>query len=304
MSSPAIPLTATPATTGNEQLLLQLEVPDTSYRKVIHVVCDAGSLVAALESGIPDANTLREGLLKIPRPDWTIEYSTAEAQANTFLTATRNSAGTHPFTVHLTRSVGFLAPEGTLSTPQISYRGSIHYCVARMERAVFLDDHPQLLATVIPLIEQQLQEPSVRDHKISCIENEAKACASTIERLIKTLSQPDIKEFRSTIEGHLCNFLVEAGGAVLRTWKGEGYHWEMGSVQRAFLFSPPSGEAISLARINILWCDAYGNQEREEAVLLVVLTTDRSKRLAKILLEDGFSDPHALRKAVWTLTVE
>jgi hypothetical protein len=260
--------------------------------------------VAALESGIPDANTLREGLLKIPRPDWTIEYSAAEAQATTFLTAAKNSAGTHPFTVHLSRSVEFLAPEGALSVPQVSYRGSIHYRVAGMERTVALDDHPQLIATVIPLIEEQLQEPTVRDKKIARIEKEAKAYASAIDRIMETLSRPDIKEARSPLQGRLRDFLVRDAESVLRTWEGEGYHWEMASVQRAFLFSLTSGEAISLARINIMWCDEHNNRESEEAVLLVALTNDKSKRLTKIMQQDHSSKPKALREAVWKLTEE
>lgn len=56
------------------------------------------------------------------------------------------------------------------------------YSVGRMARTVNRVDHPQLLATVIPLNKKQLLETSVCDEKLTGIEQQAKATTVTDSR--------------------------------------------------------------------------------------------------------------------------
>ena len=294
----------TPAAPHHDQPLLPLAVPDSSFRQTFHVVSDAGALITALESGIPDAATLLEGFLKVPFPDWTSEYSSSETRATTKINASKNTAGTHPFTIRLVRSMDYMGPAGMLGAPETTYRGSIHYTIGDLQRDVILDTQPHLLGTVISNLEERLLEPSVRETRVARIGQEAERYAASIQWVMEALARPDAREVRSPLHEPLCQFIHRDTDVILRGWNGGGYSFEMESIRRAFLFSFPSGESVALARLNIVWCDEHGNRDPEQAVLVVATQHQNAPRFSKLLLNDSISVPEPLRKAMWAMTKE
>jgi hypothetical protein len=298
------PPSGNPAIPNQDQLLLPLSVPDSSFRKTLQVVSDAGELIAALESGIPDAATLLKGFMKVPLPDWTTEDSSSETRITTKIGASKNCAGTHPFTIRLARSTEYMGPDGILNVPETTYRGSIQYTIGGLERHVILDTQPNLIATVISTLEERLLEPSVRETRAARLGEEAERYAESVQWIKEALTRPDAREARSPLHDTLCQFIHREADEILHGWNGDGYSWELENIRRAFLFSFPSGEALALARLNIVWCDEHGNRDPEQAVLVVASPHQTSSRFSILLLDGSRSVPESLRKAMWALTKE
>lgn len=285
-----------------QQLLPGLAVPDSSFRRVIHLVSDAGPLIQALESGIPTPRAIIDGLLQVPLARWALSYTSSEGRASTWIEASASSAGSQPFSVRLSRHRDFWGEGGTLSPPPTTYDGAISYSVGGRDSRVELSHFPKVLALVFDAIESRVQEPSVRDARRASVETPAAKYAADMEWIATRLELHGEGE-RDYLPPTLRGFLNEIAEREILSWKtaDPGDRYEYRGIHHAWLYTFENGESLALARVDVSFIDKYDNYLGDTATTLIVGSRGLTQRPFHIFLNHEFN-PSELHRRVWSLT--
>ena len=294
---------AAPRSTQEQQPELPgLSVPDSSFRRVLHVVSDAGPLIQTLESGIPTSRALIDGLLKIPLARWTLAYSSEGSRASTRMEASSNSSGSQPFTVRLTRSQDFWGGERKLDLPYTKYEGSISYSLGGGESCVSLASFPDLLKEVFDTLESRVQEPAVRDSRRASIEGPAGTYAADMEWTNLRLARHEEGE-RGYLPRNLREFLDSIARREIAQWKttDPGDSYEYHGIDHAWLYTFDNGESLALARVKVSFIDRYDNNLGIVATSLIVGSRGTPSHCFHLLL-DHECNPSEFHHQIWRLT--
>jgi hypothetical protein len=292
----------TPEAQEQQQSLPGLVVPDMSFRRVIHLVSDAGPLIQALESGIPRSSALIDGLLRIPLARWALSYTAHEARASTLIEASSSSAGSQPFTVRLTRHQDFWGDGAPLSPPRTTYEGAISYFLEGREHRVELSNFPKTLELALDAIESRVQEPAVRDTRRASIEAPAAKYASDMAWIDGRL-EPHGEGERSYLPRNCTAFLDDIAKKEVSRWKvaDPGDRYEYRGIHHAWLHTFEKGESLALARVDVSFIDQYDNYLGGIATTLIVGSRGEAQRPFHIFLNHEFN-PSEFHHRVWHLT--
>lgn len=285
-----------------QQSLPGLVVPDSSLRRVIHLVSDAGPLIQALESGIPTPRAVIDGLLQIPLARWSLSYSSHEARATTLIEASPSSAASQPVSVRLTKHQDFWGDEGTLSSPRTTYHGSISYSLEGRAYRVDLSSFPKMLELTFDVLESRLQEPTVRDARRGSIERPAAKYASDME-WVKSCLELHGEGERGYLPRKCRGFLDDIAKSEVSRWKPAepGDRYEYRGIHDAWLYTFEHGESLALARVDVSFTDKFDNYLGDIATTLIVGSRGASQRPFHIVLNHEFN-PTEVHHRVWHLT--